>query len=111
MTARRRLLIAAPLALLVLWAGALLLLAPGRGLKSRSARVPAGMPRAGVEALLGPPALVLQRSGGRGELLVWVDQFWQVDVLTGPDGRTESVGCAPSDSLYRRTVGRLIPAP
>jgi hypothetical protein len=40
--------------------------------------------------------------------LCWVDQLWQVDVLTGPDGRAESIGCVPSDSLYRRTVGRLI---
>jgi alcohol dehydrogenase (cytochrome c) len=38
-------------------------------------------------------------------------QLWQVDVLTGPDGRTESVGCVPSDSFCRRTLGRVIPLP
>ena len=70
-----------------------------------------GMPREEVEGLLGPPVLVLPRTGGRGFALAWVDQFWQVDVRTGPDGRVESVGCKPSDSFYRRTVGRLTSFP
>jgi hypothetical protein len=108
---RRRLLIAVPLVLLLLVAVDILLLARGQDLKSRSALISVGMPREQVEDLLGPPVLVLQRTGGRGTLLCWVDQFWQVDVLTGPDGRAESVGCMPSDSLYRRTVGRLIAFP
>jgi hypothetical protein len=69
------------------------------------------MSREEVEGLLGPPVLELQRTAGRGTLLVWVDQFWQVDVRTGPDGRVESIGYRPSDSLYRRTVGRLFPPP
>lgn len=69
------------------------------------------MPREQVEGILGPLVLVLHRTGGRGFLLSWVDQFWQVDVLTDPDGRAESIGCVPSDSVYRRTVGRLISLP
>ena len=87
------------------------LLVSGQDLKSRSARIAVGMPREQVEGILGTPVLVLQRTGGRGFLLCWVDQLWQVDVLTGPDGRVESVDCKPSDSFYRRTVGRILPAP
>jgi hypothetical protein len=80
-------------------------------LKSRSAVIAVGMPREQVEDLLGPPVLALNRTGGRGVALVWVDQLWQVDVLFGPDGRAESIGCKPSDSFLRRTVGRLLPLP
>jgi hypothetical protein len=109
---RRRLLLAVPLAVLLLAAAvAVLLLVRGQDLKSRSAGITVGMPREQVEDLLGPPVLVLPRTGGRGFLLCWVDQFWQVDVLTGPDGRVESISYMPSDSFYRRTVGRLIPPP
>jgi len=108
---RRRLLIAVPLVALVLVAVAVVLLARSHDLKSQSARISVGMPREQVEEILGPPVLVLHRTGARGFLLSWVDQFWQVDVLTDPDGRTESIGCNPSDSLYRRTVGRLIGLP
>ena len=88
-----------------------LLISRGEDLKSRSAVISVGMPREQVEDILGPPVLVLDRTGGRGAALIWVDQFWQVDVVTGPDGRVESLGCMPSDSLYRRTVGRLILLP
>jgi hypothetical protein len=108
---RRPLLIAAPLVVILLIAVAVLLLAGGQNLKSRSAMISAGMPREQVEEILGPPVLVLDRTGGRGTVSVWVDQLWQVDVLFGPDGRAESVGCMPSDSFVRRTVGRLIPLP
>jgi hypothetical protein len=108
---RRRLLIAAPLVVLLLAAGAALLLGRGQDLKSRSALIAVGMPREQVEGLLGPPVVALKRTAGRGAGLYWVDQFWQVDVLTGPDGRVESVDCKPSNSFYRRTVGRLIPLP
>jgi hypothetical protein len=108
---RRRLLVAVPLVVLLLVAGAVFYLATGEDLKARAARIPAGMPREQVEDFLGPPVLVLQRTGGRGELLCWVDQLWQVSVLTGRDGRTESVECVPSDSLVRRTVGRIVALP
>lgn len=73
-------------------------------LKSRSAAISVGMPRAQVETLLGPPVLDMDRTGGRGFLLVWTDQFWQLDVTFGRDGRVESIGCMPSDSMFRRTV-------
>jgi hypothetical protein len=108
---RRRVLLAVALVVLLLAAVGVLLLARGQDLKSRSALISVGMPREQVEDLLGPPVLVMKRTGGRGTLLCWVDQFWQLDVRTGPDGRVESVDCVPSDSLYRRTVGRLIPLP
>src|SRR5262245_38086539 len=97
---RRRLLIAVGLVVLVFVPVAVVLLAGGQGLKSRSTLISVGMPREQVEGILGPPVLVLPRTGGRGTLLSWVDQLWQVDVLTGPDGRVESVGCIPSDSFY-----------
>jgi hypothetical protein len=108
---RRRLLVAVPLAVLLLVAGAVLLLARGEDLKARAARISVGMPRAEVEGLLGPPVLTLPRTGGRGTALVWVDQLWQVSVRTGPDGRVEDIECVPSDSALRRTVGRLIALP
>jgi hypothetical protein len=109
---RRRLLIAVPLVVLLLLAAvAVLLLARGQDLKSRSALISVGMAREEVEGILGPPVLVLHRPAGRGAALIWTDQFWQVDVVTGPDGRAESMGCIPSDSLYRQTVGRLISLP
>jgi hypothetical protein len=108
---RRRLLVAAPLVVLLLAALPVLLLGRGANLKSRSARIDVGMPRGQVESILGRPVLELKRANGEGVLLAWVDQFWQADVLTGPDGRVESVRCVPSNSLYRRTVGRLISFP
>ena len=108
---RRRLLLAVPLVVLPLVAVTVLVLTGGEGLKARSARIPVGMPRAEVEGLLGPPVVTLHRPPGRGEALFWVDQLWQVNVLTGPDGRVESVECVPSDSPLRRTVGRIVPLP
>ncbi len=114
---RRRLLLALAVVVIVVVALALLLLAPGQDLKSRSAAISVAMPREQVEELLGAPALVLPRQaragarGGRGYLLSWVDQFWQVDVLIGPDGRVESIARKPSDSFYRRTAGRFTSLP
>src|SRR5437763_1189500 len=108
---RRRLLIAVPLVVLLLAPLAVLLFVPIQDLKSLSAPITVGMPREQVEDLLGPPVLVLRRTGGRGTALVWVDQLWQVEVLTGPDGRVESIECVPSDSFLRRSVGRLVPLP
>ena len=104
---RRQLLISLPLALLLL---AILVVVLGlrNGLRSRLAEVRIGMTQAEVEAILGPPALVLPRTNHRGHLSAWVDQFWQVDVINGPDGRVERVSCMPSDSAFRRTIGRLL---
>jgi hypothetical protein len=109
--ARRRLLIAAPLVVLLLVAVGALFLTRGQDLRSRAARISAGMPREEVEGLLGRPVLDLPRSAGRGTAVVWVDQLWQVTVYTGPDGRAESVECIPSDSFLRRTVGRVVSLP
>jgi hypothetical protein len=108
---RRRLLIVVPLVVLLLVALAVLLSARGQNLKSRADLISVGMPRQQVVSILGPPALVLARPAGKGAALIWTDQLWQVDVVTGADDRAESVGCIPSDSLYRRTVGRLISRP
>ncbi len=108
---RRRVLIAVVLLVLLLVAVAVLLLTGGQDLRARTALISVGMPREQVEDMLGAPALVLRRMNERGSALIWTDQLWQVDVLIGPDGRVEFVGCIPSDSLYRRTVGRLIALP
>ena len=112
---RRWLLIAVPLVVILLVAAVAFLLLSGESLRSRSERITVGMPREQVVDLLGRPELELPRTardrGDRGAVLVWVDQFWQVDVLTGPDGRVESVDYTPSDSFYRRTLGRIIGRP
>lgn len=107
---RRRLLIVVPLVLLLL-VGVAVFLLRGHDLKARSAQITVGLPRAQVEEILGPPALVLRRSAERGTLLSWVDQLWQVDVLLDPNDRVESVDYHPSDSFYRRTVDRVLAAP
>ena len=102
---RRRLFVAVPLGLLLVWAFGLFLIAYAQNFKSLSAEITVGMSREEAEAILGRPVLVLNRAAGKGTLLVWTDQFWQVDVRTGPDGRVESVDCVRADSLYRRTIG------
>jgi hypothetical protein len=109
---RPRWLIAIPLVVLFLvFAVGLVLLVRGQGIKSRAALISIGMSREQVEGILGPPVLILPRTAGRGTALCWVDQLWQVDVLIDRDGRVESVGCIPSDSLLRRTMGRVIALP
>jgi hypothetical protein len=77
-----------------------------RDLKGRLANVTSGMTREQVEELFGPPVLVMPRAAGRGTLLIWTDQLWQVDIKLGPDNRVESAGCMASDSAFRRTFGR-----
>ena len=76
-------------------------------LKSQAALVKVGMPREDVEAILGPPYMELDRQGGGGSLAVWIDDFWQLDVLIDKDGQVERVTCVPSDSFYHRSVNRL----
>jgi hypothetical protein len=105
---RRQLLIAVPLSLLLAAALAIVVVGGQNGLRSRLAQIHIGMTQAEVEAILGPPAIHLPRTNGRGHLSAWVDQFWQVDVITGPDGRVERLNCVPSDSAYHRTIGRLL---
>ena len=107
---RRQLLFALPLGLLLLAAVAVAVVVVGNrnGLRSRLAEIKIGMKQAEVEAIFGPPAIHLDRTNGRGHLSAWVDQFWQVDVITGPDGRVEKLNCMPSDSAFHRTIGRLL---
>jgi hypothetical protein len=76
-------------------------------LKNRSQQVSSGMPRAEVEDLLGEPYLSLPRSNGDGELLVWTDIYWQVDVLIDGNGRVLWCRCVPANSWYRITQSKL----
>jgi len=109
---RRRLLIAVALFALILTPLTIFLLSRGHDLKGRAARISVGMHREEVEAMLGRPALALRRSQpGTGHLLVWVDILWQVDVLIDGEGRVVNSYCTRSDSVYWRTVGRLIDLP
>lgn len=80
-----------------------------QNLRETSGRIAFNMTREEVESILGPAYLDLQRTEGRGTLLVWVDQLAQVDVLLGPDGRAQTVTCKRSDSFYWRTVGQWLP--
>lgn len=80
-------------------------------LKSRADKLVAGQSRKQVVDLLGDPVLKMHRSSGKGILLVWVNQFWQVDVYFGPDELVESVERKPSDSAYRRTLGKILKVP
>lgn len=109
---RRRLFIGVPLVAVLLVVGLVVLfLVTGTDLKARSALITVGMTHEQVEDLLGPPVLVLRRADDKGKLMCWVDQLWQVDVRTDADGHVESVGCVPSHSFIRGTVGRAIPLP
>ncbi|MCA8998488.1 MAG: hypothetical protein KDA80_15930 [Planctomycetaceae bacterium] len=72
--------------------------------RERSANLEPGMTRTQVEEKLGPPAITLRRSGGRGETSAWVDQLWQVTVHFDTDGRLEYYQLTPSDSVFRRTT-------
>jgi hypothetical protein len=113
---RRRLLTVVALVMLPLVAVTFLFVVRGQNLRLRSEQITVGMPREQVEEILGPPVLELPRPAGndrfgRGVALIWVDQFWQVDVLTDRDGRVESIDYTPSDSLYRRTIGRIVTFP
>jgi len=109
---RRRRLIAAALVGSAFAGLMLFLLTRGEDLRTRLARISVGMPRARVEAILGRPELVLRRAPpATGELLVWVDQFWQVDVTVDGDGKVIRTKSMRSDSLYWRTIGRLTDLP
>ena len=103
---RRHLLIALLLGFLVS-GGVGILILRARSLQMRLPRVAVGMTGTEAEEILGVPRLVLSRTNGRGHCRIWVDQLWQVDILTGPDNRIERIGCVPSNSTTRRTIGWL----
>ena len=93
--------------LAVLAVSASVLAMRARSLRSRLPRVTIGMTGTHAEEILGAPVRVLPRSTGEGVTMVWVDQLWQVDVLTGPNDRIEQIGCVPADSATRLMFGWL----
>ncbi len=99
---RRGRLIAAALVVLTLVVVVAIGVTFTRNLNTRLPLILVGMPRQQIEAILGRPALQLERPEGKGVVLIWVDQLWQVDVVTGPDGRAQSIGCIPADSATRQ---------
>jgi len=80
-------------------------------LKTRSEQLTAGMLRYEVEDVLGPPELALRLGSNAGSVLVWEDQLWEVDVQFDRDGRVQAFACRASDSILRKTVGRIIDLP
>lgn len=76
-------------------------------LKNRSQEISSGMPREQVEEILGEPYLSLPRSNGNGDLLVWTDIYWQVDVLIDGDGRVLWCRSVPANSWFRVTQSRI----
>lgn len=103
---RRRMIVAILLGLVLLVAGGVFYLR-AHSLQSKLPRITVGMTGAEARQILGPPYLTLNRTNGRGTLLCWVDQMWQVDLLTTSDDRIERVTCTPSNSPTRRMVGWL----
>ena len=100
----RRCLVASVVTAAVLVPWTILCLFPIHTLRDRMDFLSVGMTREQVENQLGPPVLSLQiRSPGKGEVLVWTDQFWQLDIVFGPDRQITRYGCKPSDSAFRRT--------
>ena len=76
-------------------------------LKNLSQQISSGMPREQVEELLGEPRVTLRVADGSGELLSWVDIYWQVDVRIDNDGRVVLCRCVPATSWYRNTQSKL----
>jgi hypothetical protein len=110
--ARRRPWIVAALAGILLAASMLFALTRGEDLRTRLARVSDGMSRQDVEAILGRPEVVLPFSKpATGQVLLWVDQLWQVEVRMDRNGKVTSTKWTRSQSLYWRTLGRLIDLP
>ena len=105
---RRRLILAILLGLVLLVAGGVFYLR-AHSLQSKLPRIAVGMTGTAAKQILGPPYLTLSRTNARGEMFTWIDQMWQVDVLTTPDDRIERVTCAPSDSQTRRMLSWLFP--
>src|SRR6478752_7017181 len=75
---RRRSLIVASVAGLLLAGSIAFVLVRGDDLRTRLAMVSEGMTRAQVVAILGRPEVTLQRARPEdGQVLLWVDQLWQ----------------------------------
>lgn len=73
-------------------------------MQRRVQQISIGAPRQQVEQTFGPPHLTLNRSApATGEMLVWTDMFWQVDIAVDGEGRVEKLRCVPANSAYRRT--------
>lgn len=77
-------------------------------LKNRSLKISSGMPRDQVEELLGKPYLILPKiPKGSGDVMVWTDHIWQVDVVIDGNGKVLWCSCVPANSAYRRTQSKL----
>lgn len=104
---RFRWIAAITLTILLSAATTIIVLTQFRGLKNRLSLVSPGMTRAEVEDIFGPPALFLEKGPtGTGDLMVWVDQLWQVDVILDGNGRVIRCGCTRSYSALNRVLGR-----
>ncbi len=112
-TRRRQVIVVvlAALVIVLLLIEGVLFFSDSQSLEEGAGQIVAGMSRGEVEGILGKPYMDMRRTEGRGETWIWIDQLWQVEVYTGADQHVEFVRCVPSDSLYRRTVGPVIPAP
>jgi len=105
-------LIVASVAGLLLAGSVAFVLVRGDDLRTRLAMVSEGMTRAQVVAILGRPEVTLQRARPEdGQVLLWVDQLWQVEVVVDGGGKVIKTSCTRSNSLYWRTVGRLTDLP
>jgi len=81
-------------------------------LQDLSRQVSRGMPRDQVVNLFGEPYLTLSGANGSGELLVWTDIFWQVDVKLDGESRVLWCRCVPANSWLRNAQSKLSsPAP
>ncbi len=77
-------------------------------LKRRSLQITNGMQREQVEEILGEPYMSLKvQSDESAQMLIWIDNFWQVDVRV--DGNDQVVMCRrmPAHSAFRRTQSRI----
>ncbi len=109
---RRRLLIAVSLAVTLLATVAVSVVISRETLGDRMQLISPGMAREQVVEILGSSVLVLPKGpSGSGDLMCWVDQFVQVDVVIGSDDRVMRVGHKPSDSAYHRTMDRFFRRP
>lgn len=77
-------------------------------MKRRTRLLSEGMSQQQVEEILGAPLLKLPRSQhGTGELLVWTDHYWQIEVVIDEDGNLMTYSCVPANSAFRRTQKKL----